>query len=55
MTNDELIMRAASMLKPHTTFDGHLFGNVAATLLTGRGNAYSGVCIDNRLRHGILR
>ena len=46
MTNEELITRAASMLKPHSTSDGRLFGDVAATLVTALGNAYSGVCID---------
>ena len=46
MTDDELIARAASVLHPHTTPDGRLFGDVAATLLTAAGNAYSGVCID---------
>ena len=46
MTNDELIRRAAGVLKPHTTTDGRLFGDVAATLVTENGNAYDGVCID---------
>jgi cytidine deaminase len=46
MTNDELITSAARVLKPRTTAEGRLFGDVAATLLTDRGNAYSGVCID---------
>lgn len=46
MTNEELIRSAASVLKPHTTADGRLFGDVGATLLTDEGNAYSGVCID---------
>src|SRR5215213_5086252 len=46
MTNEELIESAASNLRPHLTSDGRLFGDVAATLLTDAGNAYSGVCID---------
>jgi cytidine deaminase len=46
MTNEELILRAECVLKPHTTTDGRLIGDVAATLLTDKGNAYSGVCID---------
>jgi cytidine deaminase len=46
MTNDALISDAASVLRPYTTADGRIFGNVAATLLTDKGNAYSGVCID---------
>jgi cytidine deaminase len=39
-------MRAAGVLKPYTTADGRLFGDVGAALLTDRGNAYVGVCID---------
>jgi cytidine deaminase len=46
MTNDELIAKAASVLNPHTTADGRVFGDVAATLVTDQGNVYSGVCID---------
>jgi cytidine deaminase len=46
MTNEELIQHAAAMLNPHTTVDGRLMGDVAATLVTEDGNAYSGVCID---------
>jgi cytidine deaminase len=46
MTNDALITRAAGVLHPHTTADGRLFGDVAATLLTDQGNFYDGVCID---------
>src|SRR5215216_8124462 len=46
MTNEELILRAESVLKPHATTDGRLIGDVGATLLTDQGNAYSGVCID---------
>lgn len=34
------------MLNPHRTADGRLFGDVGATLVTDRGNSYSGVCID---------
>jgi cytidine deaminase len=46
MTNEELIASAASVLKPRTTADGRLIGDVGATLLTDKGYAYSGVCID---------
>jgi cytidine deaminase len=46
VTNEALIRRAASVLRPHTTADGRLFGDVAATLITDQGNAYDGVCID---------
>ncbi len=46
MTDEELIMRAAGMLNARVTSGGRLFGNVAATLITDKGNAYDGVCID---------
>lgn len=46
MTTDELIAHAASLLNPRTTTDGRLMGDVAATLLTDAGTAFSGVCID---------
>ena len=46
MTNDELIASAVGVLNPHTTADNRLFGDVAATLVTAKGNAFSGVCID---------
>jgi cytidine deaminase len=46
MTNDDLIIGAVRVLRPHTTTDGRLFGDVAAMLLTDQGNAYAGVCID---------
>jgi cytidine deaminase len=46
MTNEELIAHAAAVLNPHTTAEGRLLGDVAATLLTDEGNVYSGVCID---------
>jgi cytidine deaminase len=46
MTNEELISSAASVLRPRATTDGRMMGDVAATLLTDKGSAYSGVCID---------
>ena len=46
MTNDQLIEMAASVLNPHTTADGRVFGDVAAALVTDRGTVFSGVCID---------
>ena len=44
--HDDLIARAAALLRPHRTADGRLFGDVAAVLLTDRGAAHGGVCID---------
>jgi cytidine deaminase len=46
MTNEDLIQRAASVVRPRATTDGRLIGDVGATLLTDKGNLYSGVCID---------
>ncbi|MCD6031188.1 MAG: hypothetical protein K0S78_3362 [Thermomicrobiales bacterium] len=46
MTNDELIEMAASVLNPHTTADGRVFGDVAAALVTDCGTVFCGVCID---------
>ena len=42
---EDLIRMADAVLKPHTV-GGRLFGDVAAALVTGRGNRYVGVCID---------
>ena len=33
-------------MRPHTTPDGRLFGDVGAMLVTEAGKTYSGVCID---------
>lgn len=46
LTNEELIARAARVLKPHTTTAGRLFGDVGAALVTVNGNTHVGVCID---------
>jgi cytidine deaminase len=45
MTNDELIRIAERVLNPKRIGD-RLFGDVASTLITDKGNQYSGVCID---------
>ena len=45
MTNDELIEKASSVLHRHVAKD-RLFGDVAAALISGRGDLYVGVCID---------
>ena len=46
MTTDDLIERAASVLKPHTTEDGRLLGDVGAALVGDSGQVYTGVCVD---------
>jgi len=43
--NEELIRAAEAALNPHVV-DDRLFGNVAAALVTTKGNRYLGVCID---------
>ena len=44
-TNEELIRIAEGTLHPRVIGD-RLFGDVASTLITDKGNLYSGVCID---------
>ena len=44
-TNEELIGIAEGTLNPRVV-GGRLFGDVASTLITDKGNLYSGVCID---------
>lgn len=46
MTNDELIERAAAVLRPHRGPDARPFGDVGAALISERGDVYTGVCID---------
>ena len=45
MTNEELIRRATSVLRRHTSGD-RLFGDVAAAIISESGNVYVGVCVD---------
>jgi cytidine deaminase len=45
VSNEELIDSAEALLNPHMV-DDRLFGDVASTLATDKGNRYSGVCID---------
>jgi cytidine deaminase len=46
VTNEELIASAEIVLNPHRGPGGRLFGDVGSTLVTDKGNTYSGVCID---------
>lgn len=46
MTNDELIKRAASVVKTRKTQNG-LFGDVGCALLSVEGTVYVGVCADS--------
>lgn len=45
MVCDELISKAQSVLN-RTTMNGRLHGDVAAALVSEKGNIYVGVCID---------
>lgn len=45
-TTDELIERAAAVLRPYKTPDGRLFGDVGAAVVAVSGRVYTGVCID---------
>src|SRR5438552_9154224 len=45
MTNDELITRAEGALRRKTVGD-RLFGDVAAALITDKGNVFTGVAVD---------
>jgi len=45
MTNEDLIERAAEVVRPHREQD-RLFGDVGAALLAESGNLYRGVSID---------
>ncbi len=46
MTNAELIKQAEKLIRPHTTKDGRLLGDVGAALVSDSGAVYLGVCID---------
>lgn len=45
MTHEGIIDRAVAALRPHQVGD-RLFGNVASVMVSGKGNVYTGVCID---------
>jgi cytidine deaminase len=44
-SNEKLIDSAQGVLNPQVVGD-RLFGDVGSTLVTDKGNRYSGVCID---------
>jgi cytidine deaminase len=46
MSNEELIEKAKSVLKPRKIKHGFTVGDVGCALLTNKGNVYLGVCID---------
>ncbi len=46
ISNEELIQKAQSLVKPHTMRHGFTSADCATTLTTDKGNLYSGVSID---------
>lgn len=46
VSNQELIARALTVLKPRTLFNDNSAGSVACALLSGSGRVYLGICID---------
>jgi cytidine deaminase len=46
MSNEELIRKAKSVLRPRKIKHGFTVGDVGCALVTDKGNVYLGVCID---------
>jgi len=46
ISNEELIEKAKSVLKPRKIKHGFTVGDVGCALITDKGNIYLGVCID---------
>lgn len=46
ITNEELIEKAKSVIKPVKISGGFTVGDVGCALVTDRNNIYTGVCID---------
>lgn len=46
ISNEELIERAKSVLRPRKIKHGFTVGDVGCALVTDKGNVYLGVCID---------
>jgi cytidine deaminase len=46
ISNEELIEKARSVLKPRKIKHGFTVGDVGCALVTDKGNVYLGVCID---------
>ena len=46
MTNEELIKKAQSVVKPRRIAHDYGVGDVGCALLSGNGNVFLGVCID---------
>ena len=46
ITNEELIQKAASVVKPRKIQHEFVLGDVGCALVTDKGNVYLGVCLD---------
>jgi cytidine deaminase len=46
ISNEELIEKAKSVVKPRKIKHGFTIGDVGCALITDKGNVYLGVCID---------
>ncbi len=46
ITNEELIRKARSVIKPRKIRHGFVVGDVGCALVTNKGNIYLGTCID---------
>lgn len=46
MSNEELIKKAKSVVRPRKIKHGFTVGDVGCALITDKGNVYLGVCID---------
>lgn len=46
MVHDELIARAAALIRPRRTPDGRLHGDVGAVVVSADGKMYEGICVD---------
>ena len=46
ITNEELIEKATSVIRPRKIRHGFIVGDVGCALATGKGNVHLGVCID---------
>lgn len=44
MTNEELIRKAASVIRPKTLKDG-IIGDVGCALISDKGTVYTGICV----------
>lgn len=52
-TNEELVERARSIVRPRKIANGKLIADVGAALVSGNGNVYAGICFDTQEGNGI--